>query len=269
MGKDVVWDNKIYRAIVHPPLRRASRVLAISHATRDSTIGFGVRSERVHVVRLGVEIPPITPNDAVQARDSLRNRLAIPGQAVVLLAFGRLVRRKGVAWFVSEVLPQLNPQTILLIAGDGEDRPAVEEAIAASGAADRVRMLGQVSDHERDELMAGADLMVQPNIHVHGDMEGFGLVTVEAAMRFTPVVAADLEGLRDAVIDSGTGFLLPSGVAETWVQRLNELMADREKLSVLGEQFGATCREEYSRTNLGTTLRARLGLGAQSGLAAP
>ena len=94
--------------------------------------------------------------------------------------------------------------------------------------------------------MRGADLFVQPNIRVADDMEGFGLVTVEAAMRGTPVVAAALEGIVDAVLDGLTGVLLPPEDADAWVARLRAMVTDRRWLEEAGARAAAAARERYS-----------------------
>ena len=73
-------------------------------------------------------------------------------------------------------------------------------------------------------------MFVQPNVRVDGDMGGFGLATIEAALRGTPVVAADLEGLKDAVIHGRTGFLVPSGDLAGWIRQLTELLTEPTEL---------------------------------------
>jgi glycosyltransferase involved in cell wall biosynthesis len=68
-----------------------------------------------------------------------------------------------------------------------------------------VKILGEVDEHTKESLYREATIFLMPNIAVPGDMEGFGLVCVEAAARGLPVVAAKLEGIQDAVIDGVTG----------------------------------------------------------------
>jgi len=85
---------------------------------------------------------------------------------------------------------------------------------------------------------------------VPGDMEGFGLVTVEAAMRGTPVVAAGLEGILDAVVDGKTGTLLPPGDADAWVARLTEMLADRAGLAEAGRRASTESRARYSEDGM-------------------
>ena len=221
MGLDLTFDNSAYRAVVHPMLRRAQRVIAISEATATAARGFGVPSDRIQVIRLGVPAPPVDRVDRRDARLTLGHRLGVGDEAVLLLTLGRLVRRKGARWLIEEVLPELPERTHYILAGDGPEAEPLRSAVRRLGLESRVHLLGRVEDDDRELLMRGADLFVQPNIPVEGDMEGFGLVTVEAALRGTPVVAADLEGIKDAVVDGETGLLLPPCLPAPWIEKLS------------------------------------------------
>ncbi|MDQ1574667.1 MAG: phosphatidyl-myo-inositol dimannoside synthase, partial [Actinomycetota bacterium] len=107
-GLDITFSNRLYRAVVHPRLRRAPRVLAISEATLGEAIDAGVARDRAHVITMGLVPPPASelPHDSARARLLAENSL--PTDAILLLTTGRLVRRKGVRWFTSEVMPLLN-----------------------------------------------------------------------------------------------------------------------------------------------------------------
>jgi len=260
MGKDVVWDRPVYRRLVARQLPKAPLVLAISEATARAVVDAGVAASRVHVVRLGVEVPVSSEADRARSRQELMSTLGLEGEPVILLALGRLVRRKGVAWFIREVLPCLDGDLVYLVAGAGEDDGAVRSAVAESGQSARVRLLGHVSDHEREMLMRASDVFVQSNIVVPGDMEGFGLVAVEAAMRGAFVVAADLEGLQDAVVDGETGVLVPPLDAAAWKRTLATLVVDPERTRTLAREYAQACRRRYSREHMGRELCAVLGL---------
>ena len=249
MGLDLTYGNRIYRAVVHPLLRRAPAVLAISEATAEAARELGIPADRVSVVRLGVQTPDASP-DRRTARRLVGELIGVGEDAVVLLTLGRLVRRKGARWFVGEVMPRLPAKVVYVLAGDGDELEPVQRAAVRAGTADRVYLLGQVDDEEREVLMRGADLFVQPNIRVPGDMEGFGLVTVEAAMRGVPVVAAALEGILDAVVDGQTGVLLSPGDADVWVTQLGAMVADRPSLEAAGARAASECRARYSEDGM-------------------
>lgn len=245
MGLDVTYDSEVYRRTVLPGLRKAPAVLAISRATAAAVAAVGVPEERIRVVALGLPEPPVTDGGESAAR-TVREDLGLSEGAPLLLTLGRLVRRKGVAWFVSEVMPKLGEDVHYVVAGDGPDHEVVAEHVRRLGLTDRVHLLGRVSDERRELLLRGADLFVQPNIPTSGDMEGFGLAPVEAAMHGTLAVAADLEGLRDAVEDGATGYLVPSLDVDAWVSKIGELLLDRESLARTAEQFRSTANERNS-----------------------
>ncbi len=255
-GKDVMWHNKLYRSAVLPQLRHAQQVLAVSAATAAAARSAGVPADRIEVIRLGIAVPDSGSQSPVEAGAALRRRYGLGDSDAVVVLLGRQVRRKGAAWFCASVLTKLDPGTVVLVAGDGDDAPAVRRAAAASSleSAARVRILGAVNDADLELLLRGADLFAQPNIAVPGDMEGFGLVTVEAAMHGALVLAADLEGLRDAVIDGRTGILLPSADAERWAVTINSLLSDRTALRARAAAYSRTCRQEFSVEAMGAQL---------------
>lgn len=258
MGLDITWANPVYRTVAHRALRRAPAVIAISRATAATANRVaGVDPQRIHVVTLGVPSPGVG-YDREDARNEVRSGLGLSDDADVLLTIGRLVRRKGARWFVEEVLPELPSSTVFVVAGDGPDRPAIEEAAARRGVSDRVRLLGRVTDAERELLFRGCDVFVQPNVAVADDMEGFGLVTIEAAARDTLTVASGIEGIRDAVIDGETGVLLPSEDPAAWVARLRDLLSDREDLVRLGAEYGGRARALHGEDAMAEALDAAL-----------
>jgi glycosyltransferase involved in cell wall biosynthesis len=258
MGLDLTYQSRIYRALVHGPLRNTPCVIAISEATAQVARDLGVDPDHVHVVRVGIA-PPDTRSRA-EAAEHLRHAVGLPASATVLVTLGRLVRRKGVRWFVENVLHQVEQSTHYVVAGIGPDEQVIRDAARVRGLSERVHILGGVDEDTRDMLLRGADLFVQPNIPVSGDMEGFGLVMIEAAMRGTPVVAADLEGIKDAVVDGRTGILLPPGDAKAWVARISTLLRAPQQLPALGETFRVCASELYNEARMGEQIDLIVGL---------
>lgn len=193
-GLDVVWNVWAYRTVIRFSLRFAQKIAAVSHATADACIALGVRPETVVVIPCGIVIPDTPPPSK-------------PSSPVLLL-FGRLVPRKGTAWFLEDVFPLLltrYPDMRLVVAGDGPELPRIRSLVALQKLHHSVDVLGSVPLRAKEALFASATMLVMPNVPVFGDMEGFGITALEAASRGIPVVAADLEGLKDSVIEGVTG----------------------------------------------------------------
>ena len=222
-GLDVTYRPAWYQAVVPPALARLDHVVAISEATREACLARGVAPERLSVIPPGIESAAYAQAADAAALARIAGR-ALAGQRV-LLTVGRLVRRKGVAWFVDAVMPRLPADVVYLVAGEGPERPRIEAAIAAHGLGDRVRLLGRVSDDDVHTLYAGAHVFVMPNVPVPGDMEGFGIVAIEAASAGLPVVASDLEGIRAALADPATGRLVAAENPLAFVGALDAALA--------------------------------------------
>lgn len=265
-GLDLTWSRAPYRRLLAHALPRASRVLAISRATAGVARDLGVPESQVAVIRLAVDAPAVGAADRADARRAVHHRLGLDADAVVLLTIGRLVARKGVRWFVDSVLPALADADVhYAVAGSGPEQAAIEAAVTAHGLTGRVHLLGPVSDAERETLLRGADLFVQPNVVTPGDMEGFGLVLVEAAKRGTPVVASALEGMTDAVADGEAGVLCPPGDVDAWRATVQHLVADPAARQELARRGTARAWELFSVETFGAQLERELATAVGSG----
>jgi glycosyltransferase involved in cell wall biosynthesis len=163
----------------------------------------------------------------------------------LLITVGRLVRRKGVAWFVRHVLPKLS-NVLYVVVGVGPEREEILRAATETGMQDNVCLVGKVSDERLLELLSVSDVFVMPNIEVPGDVEGFGIVAIEAAAAGVPVVAARLEGIPDAIADGQNGHLVEAGNAGAFVDVLSELGSNPGERAKQGERGRAYTEQQNS-----------------------
>jgi phosphatidylinositol alpha-1,6-mannosyltransferase len=225
-GLDVTWPNAAYQAYLRTFFwRRFDAYVCISKHTAGLVLAGGAPPERVFVVPVGVGAPACTARAEVDGNP-------------VLLFIGRLVPRKGAAWFVRFVLPRLVaefPALRMVILGRGPERARIEAAATECGTSDRITMAGAAGEAEKWALLARCDAVVVPNLPIAGDVEGFGIVALEAGAAGKPVFAADLEGLRDAVTDGVSGWRLPPGDAAAWTAALGSRLRDQAQLRRQGE----------------------------------
>jgi glycosyltransferase involved in cell wall biosynthesis len=257
-GLDLTWDKRPYQWWMRRAIRRADALIAVSEPTACIARAIGVRDDRITVVRPGVTAPPVSRHDRAQARRALAAKVGASEKNRFILTLGRVVPRKGVSWFTESVLPYLPDDVLYVVAGDGPDVDAVRAAAERAGVVHRLRMLGWVSDSEREQLLRGADLFVQPNIPVPGDVEGFGIVVIEAALRGTPVIGSRLEGITDAIADGESGLLCPPGDAPAWISTVNKCLADLDALVERGQQFRVHAEGIYGRDRMTRELAAVL-----------
>ena len=147
-----------------------------------------------------------------------------------MVTVGRQVRRKGFVWFIENVMPKLPDRVTFWLAGDGPERENIEAAIERAGLQQRVRCLGKISEAELVELYRRGQLFVMPNIVVPGDMEGFGIVMLEAGACGLPTLAADLEGISDVIDEGVNGWFAPTEDAEAFAARIQSLLDDPDAL---------------------------------------
>jgi phosphatidylinositol alpha-1,6-mannosyltransferase len=218
-------------------LPRLDKLVAVGNETIRAGAARGIPAERFVFIPNGIDA---SSEGEPQPRASLEALLgeSLEGKKVVL-GFGRLAKRKGAAWFAENVLPRLPQDVLYVVAGGGPEKANIIAAAARAGVEDRFRFLGMVDDAARNVLLHTADLFVQPNISVPGDMEGFGIAVIEASLHGLVVVASRLEGLQDAICDGGNGFLVQSGDADAFAAKISELLGDNAGR----REFGARARQ--------------------------
>jgi phosphatidylinositol alpha-1,6-mannosyltransferase len=191
---------------------------------------------------------PEKPRNAVGRRKTLAG--TGDDSSFVLLSVGRLIPRKGFLWFIRNVVPALPANIHYWLVGEGPQHSDIERAVRQLGLTDRVNLFGLVDEASLVECYRQADLFVMPNVPLADDMEGFGLVLLEAAACATPAIAADLEGIRDAVVDGETGFLCPAGDAAAFVERICYLEQRRQVLKDLSKRAVETVTAHFAWSSI-------------------
>jgi len=220
----------------------------------------GIDPARVVVVKPGIPMPSASDEERAAKRLLLAEKFGVEAHVLVVVLLGRLVRRKGVAWFVEDVVPRLPSDLPQPKWAAVDDEASLAAAVAKVGSVADVRMLGPVDDDDREILLMGSDVVVMANIHVPGDMEGFGLVAVEAASRGAVVVAARIEGLEEAVIDGVTGILVEPENAEGFADAIRRLEANRSELRRLSNGFREQTIHVHSVERMFAELPGAFGL---------
>ena len=203
------------------------------------------------------QFPPIAaidlgtdPEQFHPSRDTgaLRARLA-PGDAPLLLTVGRLLPHKGqdvtiraVALLVSEF-----PQLRYLIVGAGHHEQALRKLASDLGLAERVLIETGLSTQDVAEAHATATLYVGPSrLHDEVNVEGFGLVFVEASASGTAVVGGDSGGVRSAVRQGETGLVVPPGDERAVAGAIRELLLDPARREAMGRRGRALVETYYN-----------------------
>jgi len=247
-GRDIAFAFPLYLTVVPAALKRLDLVICVSSQLKEICLGYGVPESILRVVPNGIDPADFAGPAPVPVERSLGVDTA---GRTVLITVGRLVPKKGVDRFVAEILPRLlreAPEVLYLVAGDGPLREKIESIVERKGLGDHVRLLGNLpmDDGRLPALYRAADVFVMPNVEVGGDIEGFGIVAIEAAAAGLPVVASRLQGIREAVREGENGILLPWDDPAAFVEVILDLVKNPEKRRELGERARRWTAENYS-----------------------
>jgi glycogen(starch) synthase len=186
----------------------------------------------------------VTPRSSIVYNGLERPELAavpLPWTPPCLVCLGRLIHDKGfdVALDAFHSLVKRSPSIRLIIAGDGPARSDLEAQASALGVSGSVEFAGLLAQSEVPALMNRATLVLVPS---RVD-EGFGLVALEAALMGRPVVASDVGGLREVVINGETGLTFVREDAASLADAARLLLEDQ----ALAERLGQAARNRATR----------------------
>lgn len=182
-----------------------------------------------------VEPVLLTPGYAphpLPKREEARSTVGIHPSEIILLHTARLVPRKGVDRLI-DVLPHLPSQVRAVSIGEGPDRERLETLAEPLG--DRMKFLGVMDDHQRDLWYAAADIFVFPVRAEGDDVEGYGIVCLEASAAGLPVVVGMNGGAPETVIDEETGLVVDANNREALAVAIRRLVDDPALRQRMGE----------------------------------
>ncbi|BBA96817.1 putative glycosyltransferase [Actinacidiphila reveromycinica] len=191
----------------------------------------------------------------------LRARLGLADRPVVVCV-SRLVPRKGQDTLVlamPRILREI-PDAVLLVVGGGPYRGELEKLAARTGVAAAVRFTGSVPWAELPAHFGAGDVFAMPCRTRRGglDVEGLGIVYLEASAMGLPVVAGDSGGAPDAVLDGETGYVVPGGSPAQAAARVLALLRDPELRRAMGARGRAWVHESWTWDLLAARLRSLL-----------
>lgn len=239
-GTDItlVGVHPSFQPITQFSIQKSNGVTAVSDYLRNETIrDFDVPQERIRVIPNFVD----STNGRLSERGRYRYNLADKGEKIVMhVSNFRPVKRVSDVIDTFAGIVQKIPARLVMV-GDGPERSAAMDQVNGLGLSEKVSFLGKHS--YVDELLSSADLFLLPS-----SSESFGLAALEAMAAGTPVVASNVGGLKEVIVDGKTGFLCKTGDTKTMTDQSIQLLSDpvlwksfsEMGLGVVEEQFSAT-----------------------------
>jgi len=237
--------NPKLRAKLVPIFDDATAVIANSSFTAQVLRDIGCNGSNIVQISPGVDPVMFSPGEADA---ELIEKLGLAGKKV-LLSVGRLQKRKGHD-HVIRALPAVlarHPDVVYVILSIGEEEANLRALAEEMGVADSVRFVGEVPYEDLPRYYRTCDIQIMANRTLEcGDVEGFGIVFLEAAACSKPAVAGDSGGTCDPVRDGWNGRRIDASDPENVAATLTELFDDPESWTRMGRNGRAMVEEEYS-----------------------
>ncbi|MBI3584714.1 MAG: glycosyltransferase family 4 protein [Nitrospinae bacterium] len=239
-------SKTITKKILNLILKNASLIIANSSFTKNALIGFDISEKKIIVINPPVDYKRFEKSGNTE---KLKENYGLKDKKV-LLTVGRLVERKGHD-YVIKALPEIIkeiPEIHYLIVGDGMYRSELERLSVKLNVRYFITFAGFIPDDELPEYYAMCDvfIMASREIKERGDVEGFGIVYLEANAMKKPVIAGRSGGITDAVEDGVNGILVNPTEEKEIARVIIKLMKDDEMRRELGESGYKRVFEKFS-----------------------
>lgn len=238
-------------------LKSAEFVTANSRFTKNQLIEIGLAENLIEVIYPGANIS--TKNKLSISSQNLKEKLNLINKKI-LLTVGRLVKRKNQTAVVLAVKQLLEkyPTLVYLIVGDGPELNSLKSLVSRENLNNQVIFLTDIDDYDLKGYYQISDIFIMPAQNLNGDVEGFGLVYLEAAENKVPVIAGNTGGSNEAVINQQTGLLVDPDNIEEIKQAITLLLDDRQLRDKLVEQAYLRCQKEFNWEKQADKLKARI-----------
>jgi glycosyltransferase involved in cell wall biosynthesis/cellulose synthase/poly-beta-1,6-N-acetylglucosamine synthase-like glycosyltransferase/O-antigen/teichoic acid export membrane protein len=211
------WIGMILEKRVMPIAYRNTEVITVSPSSKTDILDHKLTKKEPHIVYNGVDLSLCNPGEK--------------SKTPMVLYLGRLTSLKSLSVLINaakKIIKRI-PEVCIVIAGDGQDKPRLMKLVQKLHLEDIITFRGRVSEKEKVELYQQAWVFVNPSV-----IEGWGITTIEANACGTPVVAANVQGLRDAIHNPHSGVLVPYGNPDELARSVVRILKDtrmRNKMS--------------------------------------
>ena len=254
-GEDItLTDERKYQPKIRDLIyHSADAVIANGAFAVEKLLENGIAREKIFKITPGLDTSVFFPEPC----DLLRRRYGLHDE-LVLLTVARLIPRKGHSRVLHAIaaLGSDVPPLKYVIGGRGPQEKVLRDLAAELHLEDKIIFAGFVSEQEINLHYNLADIVLMPNTEEEGDVEGFGMVFLEANATGKPVIGGRSGGTSDAVEDGVTGYLVDSGNDSELIERLRQLLTDNDLRSKMGAAGLARVRTEFTWEPRAAKLRA-------------
>lgn len=273
-GLDITFSNRLYQSILRSKLSYLTKIICVSKHTSKKVKKLGINKSKIEVIPNGVTGTDFSESSPHLEKSLLQKIGQTNKTKKIIFCVGRMVKRKGYSWFIKKVLPHLNDEAILVIAGPvsrsysmrhgifkklpaaikkqlaviigfDDEEIKIKDLMSSPNFQNKFVHIGRLSDKELTCMYQLCDICIMPNIKVKGDTEGFGLVALEAGIQGKLVIASKLQGIKDAIHSSQNGWLIPSSKPYEWIKAIKSALSNDELRLELGSRAQAYNKEHF------------------------
>jgi colanic acid/amylovoran biosynthesis glycosyltransferase len=227
--------------------QHADCIVAYGEHVKRYLVSEGVPPDRIFVAPQAVDNSLYSRAVSEPEKQDLRRDLGILPQQKVVLFLGRLEKIKGIDYLLKAFASADLPEAILVLAGDGRERPALENLALQLGIEKRMRFAGYVPQELTLRYYAVSSVVVLPSVSTPEGKEAWGLVVNEAFNQGVPVVATDAVGAVAGGLleDQKNGLVVPEGDSDTLARALEKILKD----PAARERMGAAAKRSIANWN--------------------
>lgn len=233
-GEDIemCWSSREFVFLVNVVIKNAS-ILICNSKNSANLLGKwqGIKKQKIRILHPGVDAHSFCPSE------NLINQELLVGRKVILTV-SRLQPRKGHDVLIKAMpgILKRHPDVHYVIVGSGQQHDYLMGLIKELGLESNVSLLGECTDNEILQWYRRSELFVLPNRQVGNDVEGFGIVLLEAQACSTAVIAGDSGGTRETLKLDETGYVLDCKTPDQLIDVISGLFDSPEKLKAMGEK---------------------------------
>lgn len=218
-GLDVTYNNILYQHFIPKYLNELDKLICVSNNTIDECVKRCIERKKCHFIPNGIEINKNPQISKDKSREIIEKKFNLDlKNKKVIITIGRLRKRKGVYWFLENVVNNIQGDFIYLIIGNGKEENRIRSVLN-----EKSKLLTNVNEKDKEHIYNISDVFVMPNIMVQGDVEGFGIVAIEAAILGVPIIASNIEGIKEAIFGGKNGFLVKEKDIKGFVNKVEEI----------------------------------------------
>ena len=227
--------------LIKKSLDRASHIICSSNYTLDLIDNLNMTNIKTSVIPPTYSLKETNENNIYKK----------PTKKVSILSITRLEERKGIIPILKSLgylhKRKLIKPFIWKICGEGKQESEIKKYIDSLGLSKHVRLLGRVSDENKNQLLKKSDLFVMPSYKVGNSIEGFGISYIEAASYGIPSISGVEGGISDAVFDLKTGWCVNPLNSNQLLDTIKEAVNNKNKR----EKFGLEAKKQFLKKFLG------------------